>query len=69
MIPIVIPAMMICLIIGLVLSVVSRFAFHWLGGKLTGYINSEFGGQFGKSQDLFEQFKKFENGGMIPPIN
>ena len=48
MIPIVIPAMMICLIIGLVLSVVSRFAFHWLGGKLTGYINSEFGGQFGR---------------------
>lgn len=61
-------AMLIWLIIGLVLSVVGYFVFRWLGGMLTDYINTEFGGQFGDLQELLEQFKQFENGGLIPPM-
>lgn len=60
-------AMLIWLIIGLVLAVVGYFVFRWLGGMLTDYINAEFGGQFGDLQELLEQFKQFENGGLIPP--
>lgn len=62
-------AMMIWLIIGIVLSVVGYFVFRWLGGMITDYINAEFGGQFGDLQDLLEQFKQFESGGLIPPNN
>lgn len=62
-------AMMIWLIIGIVLSVVGYFVFRWLGGMLTDYINAEFGGQFGDLQELLEQFKQFENGGLALPTN
>lgn len=61
-------AMLIWLIIGLVLAVVGYFVFRWLGGAITDYINAEFGGQFGDLQELLEQFKQFENGGLIPPM-
>lgn len=61
-------AMLIWLVIGLVLAVVGYFVFRWLGGMLTDYINTEFGGQFGDLQELMEQFKQFENGGLIPPV-
>ena len=62
-------AMMIWIIIGIVLSVVGYFVFRWLGGMITDYINAEFGSQFGDLQELLEQFKQFENGGLIPPTN
>lgn len=62
-------AMMIWIIIGIVLSVVGYFVFRWLGGMITDYINTEFGGQFGDLQDMLEQFKQFENGGLMPPTN
>lgn len=61
-------AMLIWLIIGLVLAVVGYFVFRWLGGAITDYINAEFGGQFGDLQELLEQFKQFESGGLIPPM-
>lgn len=61
-------ALLIWLIIGLVLAVVGYFVFRWLGGMLIDYINAEFGGQFGDLQELLEQFKQFENGGLIPPM-
>lgn len=61
-------AMLIWLIIGLVLAVVGFFAFRWLGGMLTDYINAEFGGQFGGLQELLEQFTQFGDGGLIPPV-
>lgn len=61
-------AMLIWLIIGLVLAVVGYFVFRWLGGAITDYINAEFGGQFGDLQELLEQFKQFDNGGLIPPM-
>ena len=54
MIPIVIPAMMICLIIGLVLSVVSRFAFHWLGGEFSNW--GDIFSNLGDLEGLAEQF-------------
>ena len=62
-------AMMIWLIIGIVLSVAAYFVFRWVGGMLTDYINTEFGGQFGDLQELLEQFKQFENGGFTLPTN
>ncbi len=50
-------AILIWLGIGLVLSVISYIVFRWLGGRLTDYINTEFGGQFGSLIDFLKQFK------------